>query len=369
MVPENLDIVRFAPRGKNSFYETVLTKVNAYLKTQRISPYANAGMWIKACLMLLLYTAPYVLLITGIGANNIWIFLGLWFLMGWGMCGIGAAVMHDANHGSFSSHKKVNRFIGYLLEMIGGYSVNWKIQHNILHHTYTNITGLDEDIDSIVLLRFSPRQPRYWFHRYQYIYAWGFYMIMTLFWMTVKDYMQAIRYKHHNLLVKQKVSLKQAISSITLYKVFYYGYIIVLPLFLSGQPWYTIVFGFLLMHFTAGLFLSCVFQPAHVMEESPFSLPVNVDGTLRMEDSWAIHELVNTTNYAPRSRILSWFIGGLNYQIEHHLFTGVCHVHYRKIAPIVKATAKEYGLPYNEQRTFLHALYRHAGMLKLLGRK
>jgi linoleoyl-CoA desaturase len=369
MAPENLDIVRFAPRGKNSFYETVLNKVNTYLKTQKISPYATPGMWIKTCVMLLLYTAPYVLLVTGIGANNLWIFLGLWFLMGWGMCGIGAAVMHDANHGAFSAHKKVNHSIGHLLEMIGGYSVNWKIQHNILHHTYTNITGLDEDIDSIVLLRFSPRQPRYWFHRYQYIYAWGFYMIMTLFWMTVKDYLQAIRYKQHNLLIKQKVSLKKAISSITLYKVFYYGYIIVLPLFLSGQPWYTILFGFLLMHFTAGLFLSCVFQPAHVMEESPFSSPVNVEGTLRMEDSWAIHELINTTNYAPRSRILSWFIGGLNYQIEHHLFTGVCHVHYRKIAPIVKATALEFGLPYHEQPTFLRALYRHAGMLKLLGRK
>lgn len=345
-----------------------MDKVNSYFAAKKLSPYANAGMWVKTSVMLLLYFAPYVLMVTGVAANSIWLFLGFWFLMGWGVSGIGTGVMHDANHGTYSPNKNVNHFIGYILELIGGYTVTWKIQHNVLHHTYTNITGLDEDIDSIKLLRFSPSQPRYWFHRYQYIYAWFFYMIMTLFWMTVKDYMQVYRYKKHNLLVKQKVSLKQAIFRITVYKLFYYSYILVLPLLFSGQPWYIVLAGFLLMHFTAGLFLSCVFQPSHVMETSGFAKPVTVDGTRRMEDSWAIHELANTTNFAPRSRILSWFIGGLNYQIEHHLFSGICHVHYRKIAPIVKSTAEDFGLKYNVQPTFFKALWEHGRMLKALGR-
>ena len=121
------------------------------------------------------------------------------------------------------------------------------------------------------------------------------------------------------------------------------------------------------LHLSAGLFLSCVFQPSHVMEASTFALPVTTDGTRHMEDSWAIHELANTTDFAPRSRLLSWFIGGLNYQIEHHLFTGVCHVHYKKIAPIVRLAASDFGLPYHVQPTFFRALLEHAKMLKRLG--
>lgn len=369
MEPGKLDIVRFAPRGENSFMETLTNRVKSYFDTHHISPYANAGMWIKTIVMLLLYFVPYLLMVTGLGAENRWVFMGLWFIMSWGMSGIGTAVMHDANHGTYSPNKKVNRFIGYILEVIGGYTVNWKIQHNVLHHTYTNIAGLDEDIDSIILLRLSPRQKWYWFHRYQYLYAWFFYMAMTLFWMTAKDFLQVIRYKQHDLLVKQKVSLKQALLRISIYKLGYYAYILVLPMLFSGQPWYWVLAGFLLMHFSSGLFLSCVFQPSHVIEASTFALPVGTDGKRHMEDSWAVHELANTADFAPRSRLLSWFIGGLNYQIEHHLFTNICHVHYKKIAPIVRATALEFGLPYHVKPTFLSALLAHARMMKVLGKK
>jgi len=368
MEVEKLDIVRFAPRGEHSFIETLADRVKSYFSSRHISPYANAGMWVKTGIMMLLYFVPYLLMVTGFGAKSRWIFMGLWFAMSWGMSGIGTAVMHDANHGTYSAKKSVNTFIGHILEIIGGYTVTWKIQHNVLHHTYTNIAGLDEDIDSIILLRLSPRQKRYWFHRYQYLYAWFFYMMMTLFWMTAKDFLQVVRYKQHDLLVKQKVTLKQAIFRISLYKVGYYAYILVLPILFSGQPWYWVMAGFLLMHFSAGLFLSCVFQPSHVMEASRFALPVNGDGNRHMEDSWAIHELANTTDFAPNNRLLTWFIGGLNFQIEHHLFTGVCHVHYKRIAPIVRATASEFGLPYHIQPTFHQALLAHARMLKVLGK-
>ncbi len=369
MAQEKLDTVRFAPRGIGSFYESAIEKVNAYFRNNHISPYANTAMWIKSGVMMALYFCPYVLMVTGYAAGNAWLFFGFWFLMGWGMIGIGASVMHDANHGTYSPNKKVNNFISHILEIIGGYTVTWRIQHNVLHHTYTNIAGLDEDIDSIVLLRLSPRQPRYWFHRYQYIYAWFFYAMMTLFWMTLKDYLQVVRYKQHDLLVKQKVSLSQAIWRITWYKFFYYGYMLVLPILFSGMPWYDVLFGFLIMHGTAGLFLSCVFQPSHVMVDSAFTLPVTTDGNKRMTDSWAVHEVVNTTDFAPDNRFLSWFIGGLNFQIEHHLFTGICHVHYRKLSPIVRSVITAFGLPYHTQPTFLRAVLEHAKMLKKLGRE
>jgi len=369
MKVEKLDIVRFASKGKDSFYDAVIAKVNAYFETNHISPYANTQMWIKTGVMLSLYFVPYTLIVTGFGAGNPWVFFGLWFLMGWGMSGIGTAVMHDANHGTYSPKKKINNFISYILEIIGGYTVNWRIQHNVLHHTYTNVSGLDEDIDTMGLLRLSPRQPWRWYHRYQYLYAWFFYMIMTLFWMTAKDYLGVVRYRKHDLLAAQNVSLKQAIFRITMYKLFYYSYIIVLPILFSGMPWYYIVGGFLLMHFTAGLFLSCIFQPAHIMEDSPFESPVGSDGKRRMENSWAIHEIVNTTDFAPQNRLLTWFAGGLNFQIEHHLFTGICHVHYKRLAPIVRSTMIDFGLPYHEQPTFSKALMEHTKMLKKLGQK
>lgn len=369
MSKKKLSIVRFAPRGKDSFYEAVIAEVDQFFEQNNLSPYANGAMWLKTVIMLLLYFVPFVLMVTGTAAGNPLLFLLYWFLMGWGMVGIGTSVMHDANHGTYSPNKKVNQFIGFILEIIGGYTVNWKIQHNVLHHTYTNVAGLDEDIDSIILLRFSPQQPRYWFHRYQYIYAWFFYMMMTLFWMTLKDFLQVIKYKQHDLLIKQKISLKQALFRISLFKIGYYSYIFVLPILFSGMPWYYVLIGFLVMHFTAGIFLSCIFQPSHIMATSKFALPIDVDDKKQMEDSWAIHEIVNTTDFAPRNKLLTWFIGGLNFQIEHHLFTDICHVHFPKLAPIVQSMTAAYGIPYHVEPTFRSALAGHVRMLKQLGRE
>jgi len=363
-----MNSVRFALGGKDSFYDSVTESVKNYFESNDISPYANGAMWFKTGIMLMLFFLPYTLIVTGIADSNGFFFFGMWFLMGLGMVGIGTSVMHDANHGTYSANKKLNNWIGHILEVIGGYAVTWKIQHNVLHHTYTNVSGLDDDIDSIVLLRFSPRQPRYWFHRYQYLYAWFFYMLMTLYWMTVKDFQQAIRYKQHNLLIKQKVSLKQALFRISIFKIGYYSYIMLLPILVTDMSWYMVVLGFVVMHLTAGLILSCIFQPAHIVDSSGFAAPVETDGKIKMEDSWAIHEVANTTNFAPTNRWLTWFIGGLNYQIEHHLFTDICHVHYRKLAPIVKSATASFGIPYHSEPSFRSALLEHARMLKKLGR-
>lgn len=362
---KEINIVRFASKGNNSFVDTVNARVKEYFRTTATSPYANGSMWRKTIIMILVYFVPYALVVTGAGGRFSLIY---WFLMGCGMVGIGTSVMHDANHGAYSANKKVNAFLGHLLEVVGGYSVNWKIQHNLLHHTYTNIQGLDEDMDNTVLLRLSPRQQWYWFHRYQHLYAWFFYMCMTLYWMTAKDYLQVVRYKRHNLLSKHKVSFRKALFHITWYKAIYYSYILVLPMLFSGQPWYFVLMGFVVMHLTAGIMLACIFQPAHIMPESTFPAPSTGDGKREMKDSWAIHELTNSTNFAPRSRMFSWLIGGLNFQIEHHLFMHVCHVHYRKLAPIVKETAEAFGLPYHVKSTFLRALIGHAKMLRMLGK-
>jgi linoleoyl-CoA desaturase len=361
--------IRFAAGGKGSFQQSITAKVNSYFKTHNLSPYANAEMWVKTIVMLLLYFVPYTFILLGFGADNLWLFFGLWVLMSFGMIGIGTCVMHDANHGTYSPNKNVNGIVAFILDIIGGYTVTWKIQHNYLHHTYTNITGLDEDIDSIKLLRFSPQQPLYWFHRYQHLYVWFFYMLMTLFWMTVKDYIQIYRYNKHGLLARQNVSLAQAVFRISAYKILYYSYVIVLPILFSGIPWYYIVAGFLVMHAISGLFLSCIFQPSHIVEASTFQLPTGDVGKQKMADSWAVHEIENTTDFAPNNPFLTWFVGGLNYQIEHHLFPGICHVHFPKLAPIVKDVAAEHGVTYHVEPTFWQALVGHVKMLRKLGRQ
>lgn len=359
-------LVKFAAKGADSFYDTAKQRVDDYFQTKNISRRANLSMKLKTVFMLSLYLVPYLIMALGYTADFFWLFYTAWLLMGFGVIGIGTSVMHDSNHGSYSDSKRLNRLLGGVLNILGGYSRTWRIQHNVLHHTYTNLDGLDEDIEAGKLLRMSPNAPYYKFHRFQHLYAWLLYSIMNLFWVTVKDFRQIIRYDREGLLQKERVSLRRAITELALYKLFYAAYILVIPICFSGLPWYHVVGGFVLMHIIAGLGLACIFQPAHVIGASSFDTPYEAN---KMENSWAVHQLLNTTNFSPKSTFTSWFIGGLNYQIEHHLFPHVCHIHYPEISVIIARTAKEHALPYHVQKTFAHALWQHARMLKQLGER
>jgi len=360
-----LNIVRFAPRNGEGFYDTLKQNIDNFFKENNIAPEGNSGLKWKTVAMLSLFFIPNVLIITGVGALSPFLFFGLWFLMGLGMVGIGCSVHHDSNHGSYSKNKTVNKIIGDVVNVVGGYDVTWRIQHNILHHTYTNIDGLDEDIDAGNLMRFSPNSKKYKLHRFQHVYGWFLYCLLTLQWVTYKDYRLIYLYEKKGLLKKEKITMKKAILELSIYKVIYFGYVLVLPIIFSGMPWHYVLLGFLILHFTAGLALSCIFQLAHVLETSEFPLPPD---DRKMENNWAIHQLLNTANFSPRSRIMYWFIGGLNYQVEHHLFPWISHVHYPKIAVIVKRTAQEYGLPYKEMPNFVNALVQHGRMLRKMGR-
>lgn len=361
---KKLDIVRFAPRNGEGFYDTLKRKVDAYFTDNNIDPHGNASMKLKTVAMVSMYLIPYAVIVSGL-ATNLWLFYAMWLAMGIGMTGIGCSVMHDSNHGSYSDNKSLNKYLGKIIALVGGYEVTWKIQHNILHHTYTNIDGLDDDIDAGIFLRFSPHSKKYFMHRYQHWYAWFLYGLLTLQWATIKDFRQVYDYHKKDLLKKEKITLRKAMLQLAIYKIFYYLYIFVIPVMVTGIPFIHVLLGFLLMHFTAGLLLSCIFQLAHVMEECEFPLPSD---DRKMENNWAVHQLLNTANFSPRSAIVGWFVGGLNRQIEHHLFPHICHIHYKNIASFVKETAREYGLPYQEQPTFAHALVNHGRMLRKLGR-
>lgn len=345
------------------FYPTLRSRVNAYFQENDLSRHANAAMVVKTVVLLLVYLVPLGLMYSGTIGNH-WVLFGLWILMGFGMAGIGMSVMHDANHGAYSKNPKVNTALGYLLNLVGGNADFWKIQHNVLHHTYTNVEGMDEDIHVPVLLRFSPNQKRYWIQRYQHIYAFILYALMTMPWISSKEFQQLVHYRKRGLIPGGKefniLLLRSVIS-----KIVYHVLILVLPMvLLPVSLWFTLIC-FLSMHFVAAFLLGLIFQTAHVMPTSEFPVP-DTEGNL--ETNWAVHQLLTTTNYAPKSRIFSWYVGGLNFQIEHHLFPNICHVHYKRIAGIVAETAREFGLPYNSQKNFLSAIKEHARMLYMLGR-
>jgi linoleoyl-CoA desaturase len=320
-------------------------------------------MVFKTIFMLIYYLTPYFLLISGT-VTNPWLIFLMWIWMGTGMAGIGLAVMHDANHEAYSKNSLINKWLGTTLNVIGGNATVWKLQHNVLHHTYTNIDGMDEDITTISLLRFTPHKKRFRIHRYQHIYAWFFYGIMTLYWISSKEFTQLIRYRNMGL-TKRIGNFRNQMTGLIVWKIIYYVYALILPLILVPAAWWFILIGFLSMHFVCGIILASVFQSAHVMPDNNFPL---ADAEGNIENQWTVHQLLTTTNFSPGSRIFSWLIGGLNYQIEHHLFPNICHVHYRQISKIVKRTAEEFQLPYYSKPTFVEAVRSHIIMLKNLGK-
>jgi linoleoyl-CoA desaturase len=275
------------------------------------------------------------------------------------------AVMHDGNHGAYSENKTINKIVGGVLELVGGNSEMWQIQHNVLHHTFTNIDGLDEDIDPGPVLRFSPLKPLKPWHRFQHYYAWFFYGLMTLLWVTVKDFIALNKYEKFGLLKRMGKTRKQLMTKIILAKVIYYPIVVGLPLMFSGLGAGQVIAGWLLMHFVGGLTLGMVFQPAHVMEDHDY-MPAE-KGAVITDDPMS-HQLKTTCNFGTRSRLLNWYSGGLTHQIEHHLFPHICHVHYPKISHIVRQTAEEFGLPYRADTSFWGALKLHTAQLRELGR-
>ena len=142
---------------KTEFVKVLKKRVNQYFKDKNISKYNNFNMILKTVIMILIYFVPFSFVLSGT-IETWWINLILWAVMGIGMAGIGMGVMHDANHGSYSKYKNINTVLGYIIHFVGGSATNWKLQHNVLHHTYTNISGMDEDLDSDPIMRFSPDQ-------------------------------------------------------------------------------------------------------------------------------------------------------------------------------------------------------------------
>lgn len=354
--------VRFVSENKTQFASVLRSRVNAYFTDNNISKYANGAMVFKSVILISAYVLPFLAML--IFLPNVWISLGLFFTMGIAKAGVGMGVMHDANHGSYSKNNNVNWWLSHVLHGLGGSTHNWKLQHNLLHHTFTNIDGLDDDIQDRVTLKFSPHTPVKGYHKHQWIFSFFFYGLTTLYWVLAKDYMQYKRYSGQGVHTKSGGQNSWWLVRVSIMKITYLFTFLVLPI-VVGMQWQVVFGGFFLMHFVAGLLLTLTFQLAHTLEQTTHPLP---NETGNIENDWAIHQMETTVNFSPNNKFLSWYMGGLNYQVEHHLFMGISHVHYPAIAPIVRETAKEFGVPYLVNPTLGAALKSHIRYMKTLGK-
>jgi linoleoyl-CoA desaturase len=360
-----MQTIKFVKTGEeeHEFATAIRKNVNRYFTENGISTKGNLTLVLQSIVMISLYVIPFILILT-IPMSG-WIALLMTIIMGIGVAGTGMCVMHDAVHGSFSKKQWVNKLFGGTLYLLGSNVFNWKMQHNVFHHAFTNIDGIDEDIDSKGPIRLSENAPLKRFHKYQYIHAFFFYGLLTISKM-VKDFTQLAMYNREGITKKHGVDPGREYLRMVIVKVLYLVVIIGAPLLLTNFVWWQVLLGFFVMHWVAGCILSTVFQMAHVVEGTEQPMP-DKGGVIHHD--WAVHELRTTSDFARNNLFLNWYVGGLNFQIEHHLFPNISHVHYIKIAPIVEQTAKEYGIEYNLKPTFGNALRSHIIRLKELGVK
>jgi len=317
-------------------------------------------MWFKTAVFLSAFFTVYALIISN--HFSIWIMMPLAILLGIVSAFVGFNICHDAIHGSFSSNKTVNSIFSFVFNLVGANPYVWSITHNIVHHNFTNIPGHDEDIDVAPgLIRISEQDPVNRIQRFQHLYAFPLYGLASISWALRKDYKKFFqKYVGHHEMKHPKMEY----FNLFFFKGLYYFLFIVLPLLALDISWWQFIIGFLLLHLAQGMTMGLVFQLAHVVEGTHYPNP---NGSGNMEEAWAEHQMRTTANFSTDSRIAAFFLGGLNRQIEHHLFPGICHIHYGAISKIVKRTALEFNIPYIESPTFIAALKSHYKILRKFG--
>jgi linoleoyl-CoA desaturase len=346
-------------KSTSDFQKEVRKRVRTYLREEGKSGLADYRYYLKAVLNMAMYLVPFILFLSGY--TSFLMTTVLWTITGVGMAGVGMNVMHDAIHNTVTRSEWVNRKIGAVIYMLAGNSYTWRVQHNVKHHTHTNLDGHDDDIETGSMFRFHPNQELKPKHKYQHIYAPFAYALMTWKWLLEKDFKQVIQYNKSDLFKAKDQTLGMVWTKLIVGKGFHFATFYVLPIAL-GLPWYMVLWGNMVMHVVAGLILSFTFQLAHVVDKAEFPTEEQAKDNSLLE-----HQLKTTANFSTRSKLVTWYTGGLNFQVEHHLFPTINHVHYPKIAEIVRKTAAEFKLPYNEYRTTVEALKGHFAHLKHMG--
>ena len=341
------------------FFNALKEEVDAYFERNGIKKTGNWKLYLKTMILIPGAIGLYTLLMLVPMPSLLTVFV--WFLFGLNMAAIGFNIMHDACHGSFSTKGWVNEIFGLTNNFLGGNAFLWKLKHNIIHHTYTNIDGVDDDINNMPFLRQCSSQPLKPMHKFQSAYMFLLYGFTSLF-MFFMDYIKYFSRKVYTTPLKP-MDFKEHF----LFwggKLFFIAFYIALPIVMIGWKWWLI--GFVISQFTLGLTLAIVFQLAHVVEHAEFDA-AGVD-PVKIENEWAIHQVKTTANFAFSNKLVTWFVGGLNYQIEHHLFPRISHIHYPAISKIVKETCEKFDLNYIYFPTTRAAIASHVRFMHTMGK-
>lgn len=350
--------VRFSKRSE--FDRDLRKATDAYFETQGISQTGSWKMWLKSAILLgglATIVTTFVTLTPGWATT-----IALAVVCGLFMAGIGFAVQHDANHGSYSKNKKVNSIMGFSLDLLGASSYVWRMKHNRIHHAYTNVSGVDDDLDVGLIARFAPGQRRLAVHRFQHLYMWVLYGFLTLKWY-FDDFVQVGKGRIGDRKLPRPKGLDLALFLGG--KALFAGWMVALPLATVGLA-HALAF-YLIAEMVLGVVLAVVFQLAHCVESAQFVIP-EAEGTTRLPMDFALHQLQGTVDFARDNRLITWYVGGLNYQVLHHLFPRVCHIHYPALSKILQEVADAHGVLYRHVPTLGQALAGHYRSLRRLGR-
>jgi linoleoyl-CoA desaturase len=344
----------------NKFYGELRAAVDEFFKKKGIKKTGDRRLYTKTTIIMV--AVPTLLVLALFAGLPVWASVLLFALVGVFHALAGFNIMHDACHGSFSSKGRVNNWFGNIMSLLGSHAFIWKTKHNVIHHTYTNVDGVDDDIAKIPALRHCPSQPWKPAHKFQHVYMMGLYAISSVFWMYVADFEKYFKRRVYTTDLPKIPVHEHVIFWVTklMYTVVYLG----LPIYFLGVG--AGVLCFFSLHITLGIILSCVFQMAHVVEKTHF-VEANMDVRTRIPQEWAVHQMATTANFAPNSAFWTWFTGGLNFQVEHHLFPQISHVHYPDVRKIVQQVAAKYNVPYLEYPTFREAFFSHLRLMRQLG--
>lgn len=354
--------VRFRsnPR-KDEFIRVYRERVDNYFRDNNMSPYANTEMIVKTIIAFLFWGGSYALLMSNILSPYPVLLILAFTMLGYANIFIAFNIMHDACHNAYSANRKVNKILGYTMNFIGGNRYLFTKMHNA-HHAYVNILGIDVTLETHGLFRFTPDEPYKPFHKYQHIYTPILYALAHLHWVTVKDFKWFFVEKHIGNRKNIKHPFKEYVI-LFISKAIYYALIFVFPFIFIEAHWALIVLGILSIHFLPSLTFALMFQVTHVYEGTTYPKPDD-DGNI--ENNYALHVLETTADFLPHSRIGSWLMGGINLHVVHHIFPGICHVHYPALTKILIQTCEDFGLEYQYNKSFNTALKKHIAILKHL---
>ncbi len=354
---KHVSITYSNPKEGRTFMNLLMKRINEHLADQKNGYHANAAMWFKVFLWLGAWAATYLLIISGYFTG--WALLGMAILHGFTHLFIAFNISHDANHNALSKNASVNKFFSYSLDLIGVNSFLWRLAHNDEHHGYINYVEIDNNINGYGVVRFSPDDKiRKNMFKYQHLYAPLVYGLVTLNYVTYKDFKLLGDARRNGVEIPAK-----EIFLLVFFKAFFYLYVFIIPLIMLPITFGQLLLTVVIVHFLLGIVLSLVFQCGHITEGAHYP-EIHDD---QIPDSWAVHVVKTTCDYGSKNSLLTWLVGGINIHAIHHLCPYICHTHYQSLVPVLKKTVEEYGLEYREHDSFTSAIVSHLKMLKAVG--